>query len=377
MERSSSRRLLLVAMVAMMVMAVRADAVNKSSEGVYWSSAKEDESVDHDDFDGGFSSLDGMLQWAIGHSDPAKLKETAKKVQQSSPDELKKRQLEFKELMEKLKVPSDAQLMQIAIDDLNNSSLALEDRHRALQELLFLVESIDNANDFNKLGGLPVVIQELNHPDPDIRRLAAWIIGQASQNNPAVQEQVLKLGALLKLMKMVKSNFIEEAIKCLYAVSALVQNNLAGQELFIAEAGLLLLQDILSDTSIDIRLQKKAVFLVGDLAGFQLITVHKDEIPFLSNRFFLKSVVDLTASSDLELKEKVLITIKNLLLLRTTEASVFKEFCGLDIALERMRLQLQDLTGEEDQRDYAMDVESLRHEVELIFHQKLGKSSNN
>lgn len=50
------------------------------------------------------------------------------------------------ELMEKLKMPSDAQLMQIAIDDLNNSSLSLEDRHRALQELLILVEPIDNAN---------------------------------------------------------------------------------------------------------------------------------------------------------------------------------------------------------------------------------------
>lgn len=48
--------------------------------------------------------------------------------------------------MEKSKIPSDAQLMQIAIDDLNNSSLSLEDQHRALQELLFLVESIDNAN---------------------------------------------------------------------------------------------------------------------------------------------------------------------------------------------------------------------------------------
>lgn len=56
--------------------------------------------------------------------------------------------------------------------------------------------------------------------------------------------QVLKLGALLKLMKMVKSNFIEEAIKGLYAVSALVQNSLAGQELFFAEDGLLLLQVI-------------------------------------------------------------------------------------------------------------------------------------
>jgi hypothetical protein len=50
------------------------------------------------------------------------------------------------ELMEKLKMPSDAQLMQIAIDDLNNFSLSLEDRQRALQELLILVEPIDNAN---------------------------------------------------------------------------------------------------------------------------------------------------------------------------------------------------------------------------------------
>lgn len=50
------------------------------------------------------------------------------------------------ELMEKLKTPSDAKMMKIAIDDLNNSSLSLEDRHRALQELLILVEPIDNAN---------------------------------------------------------------------------------------------------------------------------------------------------------------------------------------------------------------------------------------
>lgn len=48
--------------------------------------------------------------------------------------------------MEKLKTPSDAELMKIAIADLNNSSITLEDRQRALNELLFLVEPIDNAN---------------------------------------------------------------------------------------------------------------------------------------------------------------------------------------------------------------------------------------
>lgn len=52
----------------------------------------------------------------------------------------------IQELMLQLKTPSDAQLIQIAIDDLNNSTLSLEDSHRALQELLILVEPIDNAN---------------------------------------------------------------------------------------------------------------------------------------------------------------------------------------------------------------------------------------
>lgn len=48
--------------------------------------------------------------------------------------------------MDKLKMPSDAELMKIAISDLTNSSVSLEDRQRALQELLILVEPIDNAN---------------------------------------------------------------------------------------------------------------------------------------------------------------------------------------------------------------------------------------
>ncbi|RVW71548.1 hypothetical protein CK203_048001 [Vitis vinifera] len=321
-----------------------------------------------------------------------------------------------KELMEKLKMPSDAQLMQIAIADLNNSSLPMEDHHRALQELLILVESIDNANGkliishvlfllrafmpllvasfllgeealddkslhnefgvcqtLNKLGGLTVVICELDNPDPEIRKTSAWILGKASQNNPVVQKQFhlysrflvfepsmsWNLGALPKLMKMVNSSFVEEATKALYAVSALIRNNLAAQELFYAKAGDLMLQDILSNPSIDIRLRRKTVFLVGDLAECQLESTHKAELPFFSNRHFLKSVVDLTASSDIDLQEKALIAVKNLLQLRTTEALVFKDYCDLDGALERMRKQLQQLMDEEYQRDYVMDLEKV------------------
>nr|ADN33690.1 SIL1 [Cucumis melo subsp. melo] len=424
---------------------VIADANDSSLEGLIWSSAKEDSAAaaapvvhDADGFDGGFSSLDSMLQWAIGpvtkqglpdnsidvsfaglhsiramieefllhppsrdkgvflwlaevcavvwyiwgerndrvfwgHSDPAKLKDTAQDVKQLSPSEIKKRQEEIKDLIEELKLPSDAKLMQIAVDDLKNSSLSLEDRHRALQELLVLVEPIDNANDLDKLGGLAVLTRELNHVDPDVRKIAAWILGKASQNNPIVQKQVLELGALAKLVSMVKSDFVEEAIKALYAISSLVQNNLSGQKLFYAEAGETMLQDILSNSSMDIRLQKKAVFLASDLTVTQLEKPDEAERPFFGDRFFLKSVVNLIHSTDIDLQEKALIALKNLLLLRTTKAQVLKEFCGLDAALERMRMKLKVLMEEEDHRDYAMDVEDLRSQVEQIFLEKLGK----
>ncbi|CAL0306763.1 unnamed protein product [Lupinus luteus] len=378
MERTLCLFLLLCTVAS--VAATAAVAVTNSNftaGGLSWSTATEESdlaSPDESDSDGGFSSMDSMLQWAISHSDPEQLKESAQTQQRLSPVELQKRQVEIKEILEKMKLPSDAELMKIAISDLNNVSLSLEDRYRALHELLELVEPIDNANDLNKLGGLLAVTQELNHSDSGIRTTAAWILGKASQNNPVVQQQVLELRVLSRLMDMVKSNSVEEANKALHAISALIRNNLASHELFYAEAGGLMLQDILRDAKLDIRLRRKAVLLLTDLAEFQLENVDRDEPPFFNDKDLLKSVVDLTASTYLDLQEKALVAIKSLLQLKTTEALVFKDFCALDDALNRMKQLLHDLMEEdESQRDYVIDVESLRIEVFNIFQRKLAK----
>lgn len=61
----------------------------------------------------------------------------------------------------------------------------------------------------------------------------------------------------------------------------------------------------MSNSNIDIRLRRKAVFLVGDLAECQLELAHEAELPFLSSNLFLKSVVDLLSSADIDLQEKV------------------------------------------------------------------------
>jgi len=89
-------------------------------------------------------------------------------------------------------MPSDADLMKIAIADLKkNSSISLEGRQRALQELFVLVEAIDNANDLDKLGDLLHVTRELNNENEEIRTTSTWVLGTASQNNALVQNQVI------------------------------------------------------------------------------------------------------------------------------------------------------------------------------------------
>ncbi|KAL0292677.1 UNVERIFIED_CONTAM: hypothetical protein Sradi_6980300, partial [Sesamum radiatum] len=225
----------------------------------------------------------------------------------------------------------------------------------------------------HKLGGLTAVIRELDNVDPEIRTISAWILGKASQNNPFVQNQILELGTLAKLMDMARSNFVEEATKALYAISALIRNNLEGQELFYIEAGDLMLQNILSNSSIDIRLRRKSVFLLADLVECQLDSRKSKEPPFFSSHLLLKSVVDLMSSADLDLQEKALYAVKKLLLLRSTDALVFKEVCGLDLALQRMREQLQQLIADDKFKEYAQDMENLRREVEAIFLGELDK----
>jgi hypothetical protein len=44
--------------------------------------------------------------------------------------------------------------------------------------------------DLDKLGGLLVVVGELDREEGELRTTAAWVLGKASQNNPVVQDQV-------------------------------------------------------------------------------------------------------------------------------------------------------------------------------------------
>ena len=64
---------------------------------------------------------------------------------------------------------------------LAKKNATVEELVHALEELEYHVHNLDNAKDLNAIGGLVLVIRQLNHSSPEVRSNAAHVVGAASQ----------------------------------------------------------------------------------------------------------------------------------------------------------------------------------------------------
>ncbi|KAL2631115.1 hypothetical protein R1flu_015801 [Riccia fluitans] len=324
------------------------------------------------------TSIDSMLQWAIGHADPEKLRGLAQEVQRLTPHEVEKRRAVIRELMGKLKMSSDADLMKVAIADLHNVSLSAEARKRALEELLILVEPIDNANDLNKLGGLVTVIKELDREEVELRAAAAAVLAVASENNPVVQAQLLRYGVLPKLMKMVRSSAPKKPQKRFtpYLRSSEISHPV--MKYFIAMEGFCYLcsctgrmQELMSNENVDTRLQKNALSLVADLAE-QRIEIRGQLDAYKLDDGFLRAVVGQAKSVDLDTLRRIgqaLDALKSLHKVSRSLRETLQKVGRVEVVLEQLELYFQKLTSEPDQEraEYIRELEELRRELTGLF----------
>jgi hypothetical protein len=124
--------------------------------------------------------------------------------------------------------PSDADLMRAAIETINDPDpeITLESRLIAFDNFEQLIESIDNANNLQALSLWEPLIKLLAHAEKDIRRMAAWSIGTAVQNNERSQERLLSLGGIPPLVGMIASGAEPEDVrkKVVYALSSACRN---------------------------------------------------------------------------------------------------------------------------------------------------------
>lgn len=132
--------------------------------------------------------LNDLLRWSIENSDAAR--EPRDPNDSSSTPAPSDRRIDPEILQALFGGPSQAELMKDAMAALHSDEVDLENKLIAFDNFEQLIESIDNANNMEPLGLWTPLIELLDHKEPDMRRMAAWCIGTAVQNNVKAQDRV-------------------------------------------------------------------------------------------------------------------------------------------------------------------------------------------
>ncbi|KAK4104967.1 Fes1-domain-containing protein [Parathielavia hyrcaniae] len=122
--------------------------------------------------------------------------------------------------------PSEAELMRAAMAVITDADASLETKLVAFDNFEQLIESLDNANNLESLSLWTPLLSLLSHEERELRRMAAWCVGTAVQNNARTQERLLAMGGVPTLVGLATSADEHEAVrrKAIYALSSAVRN---------------------------------------------------------------------------------------------------------------------------------------------------------
>lgn len=168
--------------------------------------------------------LNQLLQWSIENSDASKNDATTQPTdQQRDP----KKGLDPEVLAQLLGAPSDADRMREAMSAIvaPMSEVDLENKLVAWDNFEQMIENLDNANNMQPLGMWIPLVEQLEHEEGEMRRMAAWCCSTAVQNNESSQERLLAINAIPKLLRLVLEDPVQAVRKkAASALSSEVRN---------------------------------------------------------------------------------------------------------------------------------------------------------
>ncbi|KAK4935406.1 hsp70 nucleotide exchange factor fes1 [Elasticomyces elasticus] len=162
--------------------------------------------------------LNSLLKWGVENSNAG---------QQEDQPAREPKGLSADALRALMGGPSDADLMKEAMSIIVSSDpeITLDAKMTAFDNFEQLVEGIDNANNMEPLGLWSPLLSQLNSPVADLRRMAAWCLGTAVQNNEKAQERLLAINGIDKLCQVAVYD-TDRAVrrKAVYALSSGIRN---------------------------------------------------------------------------------------------------------------------------------------------------------
>ncbi|KAL6699952.1 nucleotide exchange factor Fes1 domain-containing protein [Trichoderma pleuroticola] len=172
----------------------------------------------------GDKRLNDLLRWSIENTESTAFPNgpsTGAEAQAPPPTNL------TPELMAALMGgPSDADLMKGSIEIINDPEVSLENKLIAFDNFEQLIENLDNANNIANLDLWTPLLEHLRNEERELRKMAAWCVGTAVQNNERTQERLLAMGGLTPLVEMALKEDEAEDVrrKAIYALSSAVRN---------------------------------------------------------------------------------------------------------------------------------------------------------
>lgn len=117
--------------------------------------------------------------------------------------------------------------------------VTVDDKVVAFDNFEQLIENLDNANNIEPLALWKPLLECLSHEEKEIRKMAAWCVGTAVQNNEKSQKCMLKEGGVPLLVKMCVDEKEEKDVrrKAVYALSSAVRNFQDGMDVATEELG--------------------------------------------------------------------------------------------------------------------------------------------
>ncbi|KAL8909996.1 MAG: hypothetical protein Q9171_004691 [Xanthocarpia ochracea] len=167
--------------------------------------------------------MNQLLKWSIENSETTRDDPTAStdpKAKRSSGRGLS--QEAIKSLMGG---PSDAELMKLSMAAIKSPDVSLDNKLVAFDNFEQLIEIVDNANNLESLSLWTPLVAELSNAEAEIRRMAAWCVGTAVQNNIKSQERALAVNALPVLVQLAMEDPNDQVRrKAVYALSSEIRN---------------------------------------------------------------------------------------------------------------------------------------------------------
>ncbi|KHN95813.1 Hsp70 nucleotide exchange factor (Fes1) [Metarhizium album ARSEF 1941] len=178
--------------------------------------------------------LTEFLRWSVAHSDATVNNESPESQSQVTP-----------EMMAALMGgPSDADLMKASMELITapDAEVSMDNKLIAWENLEQLIESLDNANNMASLGLWGPLLAQLKHDEGEVKKMAAWCVGTAVQNNEKTQERLVAMGdaglpTLVALALGGAGEAEDVRRKAVYALSSACRNYQPAMDVFVEELG--------------------------------------------------------------------------------------------------------------------------------------------